>query len=66
MADGISGFFAFSSLASAAATLINGEWNREHQEKENRLNREHQAEMARLQDEMQKRATLKISNGKSS
>lgn len=54
MADGISGFFAFSSLASAAATLINGEWNREHQEKENRLNREHQAEMARLQDEMQK------------
>jgi len=54
MADGISGFFAFSSLASAAATLINGEWNREHQEKENKLNREHQAEMARLQDEMQK------------
>ncbi len=47
-------FLALSSLASAAATLVNGECNREHQEKENKLNREHQAEMARLQDEMQK------------
>lgn len=52
--DGITGFFAFSSLASAAATLVNGWQNRKHQEKENRLNREYQAEMARLQNEMQK------------